>query len=194
MQLTSTDLAGSVMSLTMLYNTKPPGLLWKQYKIQSQSRKYAVSSFALNWAFLCNSDWHRIDINSIKSLVSLVFFSKQFKCVYLTSTGKHNTHFTNCLLLYMHPSLQVLLIFFMMFSRNLYSPGYLCSSALPDWFWPQSFAIMLVSEMQLLRFLPFLFHNKVSISAGTRILICPTWEKIITFFCYPNFEIWLLLY
>jgi len=38
----------------------------------------------------------------------------------------------------------------------------------------QLVAIMFVSEVQLLLFLPLLFHNKVSISVGTGILICLT--------------------
>lgn len=81
----------------------------------------------------------------------------------------------------------ILLLCLIMFSRSLYSPGYLHSSSLPDWFWPQSAALMFISEMQLLLFLPFLFHNKVSISIDTGILIFLTWEKI-TIFYYPSFE------
>lgn len=78
------------------------------------------------------------------------------------------------------------------FSRNLCSSGYLGSADLPGWFWSQSVAIMFVSAMQLLLFLPFLFHNKVSISIGTEILSFLTWKKK-TFFCYSTyFETWWL--
>lgn len=64
------------------------------------------------------------------------------------------------ILLLFWPCLAEIYILLVTYTVQLYQTGF-----------DQSVSLMFVSEMQLLLFLPFLFHNKVSISVDTGILI-----------------------